>query len=120
MTFPNTSGPFQPPPRQERPKHSGPEPRHARVAATALVRTLAPVPARPAAAGGDAVSARATPGSMRLTPLDWPWARPGAAGVSVSIPVLTVSGRVSCIASDVLDGPSACEAVDDVATDATG
>jgi len=25
MSFPNTSGPFQPPPRQERPEHSGPE-----------------------------------------------------------------------------------------------
>jgi hypothetical protein len=25
MSYPNTSGPFQPPPRQERPEHSGPE-----------------------------------------------------------------------------------------------
>jgi endoglucanase len=53
------------------PRTAGPKPRHARVAATALVRTLTPVPARPAAAGGDAVSAAATPGSMRPTPLDW-------------------------------------------------
>lgn len=51
-----------------------PKPRHACVAATALVCTSTPVPARPAAAGGGAVSARAIPGSMRPTPPDWPGA----------------------------------------------
>jgi hypothetical protein len=49
---------------------AGPKPCHAHVAATAPVHTLTPVPARPAAAGGGVVSAAATPGSMRPTPLD--------------------------------------------------
>ena len=44
-----------------------PKPRRARVAATVIVRTPTPVPARPAATGCGAVSARATPGSMRPT-----------------------------------------------------
>jgi hypothetical protein len=44
-----------------------PKPRRARVVATAIVRTPIPLPARPAAAGCGAVSARATPGSMRTT-----------------------------------------------------
>ena len=45
------------------------------VAATALVRTPAPVPARPASAGGGGgtVSAGTIPGSMRPTPLDSPY-----------------------------------------------
>jgi hypothetical protein len=64
------------------PRTAGPKPCHARIVATAPVRTLTPVPARPAAAGGDAVSAGVTPGSIPPTPLDWPWARSGAAGGS--------------------------------------
>ncbi len=61
--------------RGHTPSTAGPKLCRAHVAATAPVHTLTPVPARPAAAGGGVVSAAATPGSMRPTPLDWPCPR---------------------------------------------
>jgi hypothetical protein len=53
-----------------------PEPRPAHVAGTASARTTTPVPAQPAAVGGGAVSAAATPGSIRPARPDKPGTRP--------------------------------------------